>query len=94
MKQIYSNDFIKSIIEQYKSGKSVTNLSTEFNIQKETLYKWINQNKNKEKKDDIELSKSEIIALKRRIKELEMENAILEKAISPFDKRKILILNY
>lgn len=88
MKQIYSNDFIKSIIEQYESGKSVTNLSVKYDIKKETLYSWINQNKQTENTDDIELSKNEIIALKRRIKELEEENAILEKAISTFEKRK------
>ena len=40
------------------------------------------------KADDEEISKSDIIALKKRIMELEEENEILKKATAIFAKRK------
>lgn len=57
MKQTYSKDFIQSIIELYKSGKSVTDLSVEYGIKKVTLYSWINHNKPVVNIEDEELSK-------------------------------------
>lgn len=88
MKQTYSKDFIQSIIELYKSGKSVTDLSVEYGIKKVTLYSWINHNKPTINIEDEELSKNDIIALKKRIMELEEENEILKKATAIFAKRK------
>ena len=57
-------------------------------VKKVTIYSWINQNKPALKVDDEEISKSDIIALKKRIMELEEENEILKKATAIFAKRK------
>ena len=86
-KIMYGN-FIQTIIDLYNSGKSVTDLSVEYGIKKVTIYSWINQNKPALKVDDEEISKSDIIALKKRIMELEEENEILKKATAIFAKRK------
>lgn len=88
MRESYTKDFIQTIIDLYNSGKSVTDLSVEYVIKKVTIYSWINQNKPALKADDEEISKSDIIALKKRIMELEEENEILKKATAIFAKRK------
>ena len=88
MRESYAKDFIQTIIDLYNSRKSVTDLSVEYGIKKVTIYSWINQNKPALKADDEEISKSDIIALKKRIMELEEENEILKKATAIFAKRK------
>lgn len=88
MRESYTKDFIQIIIDLYNSGKSVTYLSVEYVIKKVTIYNWINQNKPALKVDDEEISKSDIVALKKRIMELEEENEILKKATAIFAKRK------
>lgn len=88
MRESYTKDFIQTIIDLYNSGKSVTDLSVEYGIKKVTIYNWINQNKPALKVDDEEISKNDIIALKKRIMELEEENEILKKATAIFAKRK------
>ena len=88
MRESYTKDFIQTIIDLYNSGKSVTDLSVEYGVKKVTIYSWINQNKPALKVDDEEISKSDIIALKKRIMELEEENEILKKATTIFAKRK------
>lgn len=87
MRESYTKDFIQTIIDLYNSGKSVTDLSVEYGIKKVTIYSWINQNKPALKVDDEELSKSDIIALKKRIMELEEENEILKKAL-PYSRKE------
>ena len=88
MRESYTKDFIQTIIDLYNSGKSVTDLSVEYGIKKVTIYSWINQNKPTVRVDDEEISKSDIIALKKRIMKLEEENEILKKATAIFAKRK------
>lgn len=88
MGETYSKDFIQTIVDLYNSGKSVTDLSIEYGVKKVTLYSWINQNKTAVKIDDEEISKNDIVALKKRIMELEEENEILKKATAIFAKRK------
>ena len=90
MRESYTKDFIQAIIDLYNSGKSVTDLSVEYGIKKVTIYSWINQNKKSHCKIMLneEISKSDIIALKKRIMELEEENEILKKATAIFAKRK------
>ncbi len=88
MRESYTKDFIQTIIDLYNSVKSVTDLSVEYGVKKVTFFSWINQNKPALKVDDEEISKSDIIALKKRIMELEEENEILKKATAIFAKRK------
>lgn len=88
MRETYTKDFIQTIIDLYNSGKSVPDLSVEYGVKKPTIYKWISNNKPSVKIEDEELSKNDIIALKKRILELEEENEILKKATAIFAKRK------
>ena len=88
MRTTYTKDFIQTIVDLYNKGKTVTDLSIEYGIKKVTIYNWINQNKPAVTIDDKEISKSDVIALRKRIQELEEENEILKKATTIFAKKK------
>ncbi len=88
MRETYTKDFIQTIIDLYNNGKSVTDLSLEYGVKKVTIYNWINQKKTAVTINDEDISKEDIIALKKRIQELEEENEILKKATATFTKRK------
>ncbi len=88
MRETYTKDFIQTIIDLYNNGNSVTDLSLEYGVKKVTIYNWINQKKTAVTINDEDISKEDIIALKKRIQELEEENEILKKATATFTKRK------
>ncbi len=88
MRETYTKDFIQTIVDLYNNGKSVTDLSVEYGVKKVTIYNWINQKKPAVTIDDDEISKDDIIDLRKRIQELEEENEILKKATAIFAKRK------
>ena len=76
------------MVTTIKSGGFLRDKLWQSGVKKVTIYSWINQNKPALKVDDEEISKSDIIALKKRIMELEEENEILKKATAIFAKRK------
>jgi transposase len=59
----------------------------EYGITKVTIYSWIDKKKTVQIKDE-ELTKDDILTLKKRIVELEEENEILKKATAIFAKRR------
>ena len=79
----YTSTFKKQIVQLYQNGKTKTDIANEYDIHISIITRWINQYNNstsfkeKDNKTDLEL---EIIQLKKRNKELEMENDILKQA--------------
>lgn len=78
----YTSTFKKQIVQLYQNGKIKTNIAKEYDIHISIITRWINQYNNtasfkeKDNRTDLEL---EIIQLKKRNKELEMENDILKQ---------------
>lgn len=87
MAKKFNDDFKQTIIDLYKSGKSVSDLSREYGITKVTIYSWIDKKKVVQVEDE-ELTKDDILFFKKRIAELEEENEILKKATAIFAKRR------
>ncbi len=81
MAKKFNDDFKQTIIDLYKSGKSVSDLSREYGITKVTIYSWIDKKKVVQVEDE-ELTKDDILFFKKRIAELEEENEILKKQIT------------
>lgn len=81
MAKKFNDDFKQTIIDLYKSGKSVSDLSREYGITKVTIYSWIGKKKVVQVEDE-ELTKDDILFFKKRIAELEEENEILKKQIT------------
>ncbi|MCV3316222.1 transposase [Pediococcus ethanolidurans] len=83
-KKKYSVDFRKMIVKLYQDGDPVADLTDEYGVSNVTIYKWINLYK-EDKGSGI--SKSDVLALQKRLKQLESENDILKKALTIFAKK-------
>ncbi len=83
-KKKYSVDFRKMIVNLYQDGAPVADLTDEYGVSNVTIYKWINLYK-EDKGSGI--SKSDVLALQKRLKQLESENDILKKALTIFAKK-------
>ncbi|WP_367365499.1 transposase [Pediococcus parvulus] len=83
-KKKYSVDFRKMIVKLYQDGTPVADLTDEYGVSNVTIYKWINLYK-EDKGSGI--SKSDVLALQKRLKQLESENDILKKALTIFAKK-------
>ncbi|EOU1571502.1 transposase, partial [Clostridium perfringens] len=70
----YTEDYKEMISDLYKSGMTISEISSEYGIAKSTINGWVKANK------EIKISEDEVITLKEmaRIKE---ENEILKKAM-------------
>lgn len=83
----YTIEFKQQIVELNKSGSSVYKLSREYGIPTGTIYKWIKDLTPVTTEDGKSITPSEIRALEKRIRELEMENEILKKATAIFARK-------
>lgn len=83
-KKKYSVDFRKMIVKLYQDGAPVADLTDEYGVSNVTICKWINLYK-EDKGSGI--SKSDVLALQKRLKQLESENDILKKALTIFAKK-------
>lgn len=71
----FNDDFKQTIIDLYRSGKSVSDLSREYGITKVTIYSWIDKKKTVQI-EDREITKEDILGYQKRIAELEEEKLL------------------
>jgi len=83
MAKRYEEEFKKQIVSLFNNGKTLADINREYGVAKSTVKTWI-ERYNKTESFDIENNRSEeekeLIALRKRLKELEMENDILKQA--------------
>jgi transposase len=77
----YDEEFKMNAVKRMFDGQSVASLSRELGVGQGLLHKW-KQAKIKASSD----GDKELIALKKKIRELEMENEILKKAAIIFGR--------
>ncbi len=81
----YSEEFKQQILALYNSGKSISQLCSEYGINKNTIYRWIkNSNPVAYDKDKNPINQKEYNRLLKEIQELKLENEILKKATAIF----------
>lgn len=86
-RRTYPPEFRRRILELARSGRSVSDLSREFEVARQSIMNWLKQ-------DDLDTGKrtdgltseehKELVKLRRRVRELEMEKEILKKAAAWF----------
>ena len=79
-----SEDFKKTIVSLYQSGKTYSEIQKEYGVSSSALSKWVHKYSQVQVDDDTVLTAQQIKALQRRNAQLEEENLILKKAIAIF----------
>ena len=80
----YDEDFKKTIVELYNSGKTQASLIREYDISQSAISKWIKQYSSVTLDNGEVLTSKQIKQLQKRNAMLEEENLILKKAIAIF----------
>jgi transposase len=82
----YDNEFKRQVVQKILDGQSVRSVSREIGVSESQIHKWRRAalNNGDGVKSGAELT--EAAALKKRIRELEMENEILKKAALIFGR--------
>lgn len=79
----FTDEFKKQIVQLYLNGKSKSEIQKEYDLYASTLDRWIKQNQETgsfKAKDNLTDEQKELIELRKRNKQLEMENDILKQA--------------
>ena len=77
----YDQEYKDMIVELFKSGMSLAELSSEYGIAKSTINGWVKDVK------EIKVDENEVKALKKEMARIKEENEILKKAMAIFATR-------
>ena len=83
----FTDEFKEQIVQLYLSGKSKSDIRKEYDLYASTLDNWIKQHQDTgsfKSKDNLSDAEKELIELRKRNKQLEMENDILKQAAHKF----------
>jgi transposase len=80
----YTDDFKEMIVDLYKSGMTLAELSSEYGIAKSTINGWIKGLKEIKVNGDEVITLKEVMALKKEMARIKEENEILKKAMAIF----------
>ena len=79
----FTDEFKEQVVQLYLNGKSKVDIRKEYDLYASTLDKWIKQHQDTgsfKTKDNLSDDQKELIDLRKRMKQLEMENDILKQA--------------
>jgi len=79
----FTDEFKEQIVRLYLSGKSKSEIIKEYDLTPSSLNRWIEQHQKTgsfKTKDNLSESERELIKLRKRLKQVEMENDILKQA--------------
>jgi len=83
----YDEEFKKTLVSLYESGKGISELSREYGVGKSTIDSWIKKYKTITTSTGEVTNNDEIIKLKKQLYEKEQEVEILKKAVAIFSKK-------
>lgn len=83
----YTDEFKRTLVELYNTGKSLAELSSEYGISKSTITVWINKAKPIAVDKDKTVTAADYQEMLKKMARLEEENEILKKAMTIFAKR-------
>lgn len=82
-RRTFTSEFKKQMIQLYQNGKTRKALIEEYELTPSSLDRWIQQGENTgsfKEKDNRSPEESELIKLRKELKQLQMENDILKQA--------------
>ena len=81
-KSKYTEEFKNTIIELYKSGKTIAELNVEYGIPKSTICTWNKEVSPVVSSDEGTMTLKEFKELKKELNKIKVENEILKKAMA------------
>ncbi len=79
----FTPEFKYQIVQLYKNGKRKSDIVKEYDLAYSTIERWIEQESNSgsfKEKDNLTPEQKELIELRKKMQQLEMENDILKQA--------------
>jgi len=90
MARKYENDFKVTIVELLKSGRKVSEVSEEYDLNESMIRRWRKEYELKSgdfsKKKELSSEELELKKLRSELRDVKMERDILKKAVSIFSK--------
>lgn len=89
-RRTYSTEFKQQIVDLYNAGKKRTEIIREYDLTPSAFDKWVRQANTSgsfKEKDNLTTEQLELIELRKRNKQLEMENDILKQAALIFGRK-------
>ncbi len=83
----FNEEFKKMVVELYRSGQSVKQLSSEYGVSEVTVYKWIKIYSPITSVDEDEMTLEDLKRMKKEMLRLKEENEILKKAMAIFARK-------
>ena len=83
----YDQEYKVMIVELFKSGMSLAELSSEYGIAKSTINGWVKDVKEIKVDENEVMTLKEVKALKKEMARIKEENEILKKAMAIFATR-------
>ena len=83
----YDQEYKDMIVELFKSGMSLAELSSEYGIAKSTINGWVKDVKEIKVDENEVMTLKEVQALKKEMARIKEENEILKKAMAIFATR-------
>ena len=83
----YDEDFKKTRVNLYESGKSIADFSREYGIGHTNVRNWINKYQTITTSTGETTNNDEILKLQKKNRELEQEVEILKKGVAVFSKK-------
>ena len=83
----YDEEFKKTLVSLYENGKRLCDLSREYGINVSTIRPWIKKYGTIITSTGEVTNNDEILKLKKKLQEIELENEILKKAVAIFSKK-------
>ena len=83
----YDQEYKDMIVELFKSGMSLADLSSEYGIAKSTINGWIKDVKEIKVDENEVMTLKEVKALRKEMARIKEENEILKKAMAIFATR-------
>ena len=77
----------KTLVTLYENGKKLSELSREYGVNESTIRPWIKKYGTITTSTGETTNNDEIIKLKKKLQEVELENEILKKAVAIFSKK-------
>lgn len=84
----YDEEFKKTIVSLYESGKKITELSREYGVGRTNIRNWINMYQTITTSTGETTTNDEILKLKKELQQVQIENEILKKAVAIFSKEQ------